>query len=226
MSQRIRQNLNFMLWRFEAWRCFRRAGKQSDAAILKSKQLFLEYFSAAFPVTEGLERRMTFRRRALIYGFSSFSLLLATSGGAIVFADQKNVSATHPLYGLKRTSENIRLALSSAQKRTELESAFAERRLDEIQKIQTDSVNENAARATLIKKLDADFENHIDAALERIDDSPASTAQAAKNASCQNITQAIERHTKMVPDKGDWPKDLSKLKNKCAKPQEKAGSNN
>lgn len=226
MNQNIRQNLRFIVWRFKISRYFQRDCKQTRADTSRAKALFLKSFASAFPVTNDLERRIPFRRHALLYGFASFSLFLVTSGGAIVFADQKNVGATHPLYGLKRAGENIRLALSSPQKKTELESAFAQRRLDEIQKIQTDSVNEDDTRAILIKKLDADFEKHIDAALDRIDDSPADAAQTAKDAPCQSISQAIERHTKIVPDKSGLPNDLARLKEKCNRPQVKAEGKN
>jgi hypothetical protein len=162
----------------------------------------------------------------LLYSFASVSIILATGGGAIVFADQANVSATHPLYGLKRASENIRLALSSSQKKTELESAFAQRRLDEIQKIQTNAVSENAARAALVKKLDVDFENHIDAALERLDDSSTGPAQTAQGVICKNIEQVLQRHAQIAPDKSDLPQDLARLKNKCKNPQGRSEGSN
>ncbi len=55
--------------------------------------------------------------------------------GVSVYADASNVTASSPLYPLKRLSETVRLAIAPNQEKPQLQASFAARRAGEISKL-------------------------------------------------------------------------------------------
>ena len=72
------------------------------------------------------------------YSLAVFIILVFLGSGAAVYADRANVDYAHPLYSLKRTVEAVRVELASSQQQPVLQTELAQRRLDEIKKIEAD----------------------------------------------------------------------------------------
>lgn len=85
----------------------------------------------------------TKEKHPLLWKYATVSLVVMFSmtGGMAVFADAGNVPATHPLYGFKRLSEQVRLDLSSPAQQVELHRLFAQRRLKEASEIKNNQEN-------------------------------------------------------------------------------------
>ena len=75
---------------------------------------------------------------------------------ASAYADTANVSATSPLYPLKRLGENVQLALTPASQKARVQATFAVRRVDEITQLQATQPS-----STLIRSLDNDLNADI-----------------------------------------------------------------
>lgn len=86
--------------------------------------------------------------------------VLAVGVGLSAYADTANVSATNPLYPLKRLSENVQLALAPAAEKPQLQATFAVRRANEIASLQA-----SAPSSTLIPQLTTDLDQDISSSL-------------------------------------------------------------
>src|SRR3989344_3046721 len=109
--------------------------------------------------------------RSWKYATVAIVAVLSMTSGMAVFADANNVPVKHPLYNLKRVSEQVRLNLSSPVQQVELHRVFAHRRLEEVTELEleTDINNRPIPPQSKIRvnnkiqidKLSKDFENEI-----------------------------------------------------------------
>lgn len=95
------------------------------------------------------------------YVFAVIVIVIGGASGLAAFADVKNVSASSPLYQLKRVSEQTRLVLTPVQRKSAVHAQLAERRLKEI---------EDADSLPMVKQLDEDFHNEINKVIEQSDE--------------------------------------------------------
>ena len=74
----------------------------------------------------------------LKYGLGSLFSLILIGSGAVVYADKANVDYNNPLYNFKRLAESIRITIAPVEQLPVLHTELAQRRLDEIKKIEAD----------------------------------------------------------------------------------------
>ena len=138
--------------------------------------------------------------------------VLSMTSGIAVFADANNVSVTHPLYNLKRLSENVRLELSSPEQKLQLHQVLVQRRLKEVTDLNTEEkraliksmppvVKINIAsvssevnltpRQIKIKKLDSDFRKEAESVLDQAQRLPIEKVDHVQI--CKEIINTITR---------------------------------
>ena len=100
------------------------------------------------------------------YTFSLILIIFLLGGGIVIFADARNVSADHPLYGAKRTSEKIRLVFCSQSKEPFLYQKFVERRLTEIKGLQAKNIELAKVEKEMLEELNFDLDKTIYLAVE------------------------------------------------------------
>lgn len=122
----------------------------------RSKTVFLSAFGAKFPKTAPKAASFTYFLRAAAFG-AAFVLVL-TAGAT--YADQENVGASNILYPLKRTTEAVKVALTSESKKPEVHLELAKRRLEEIKAIREKNP-ENPKILTLSKELEEEIKDSI-----------------------------------------------------------------
>ena len=70
------------------------------------------------------------------YSIVTMVVVLCASSGLVALANKADVSASNPLYNLKRVGEKVQLAVSTEEKQVVLHEKFAQRRLNEIKQVQ------------------------------------------------------------------------------------------
>jgi len=95
---------------------------------------FIKKLCERFPMEAEAPRRFIYGH-AFRYGTASVLGLMFLGSGAAVYADKTNVNSSHPLYGLKRVAETVRLTLAPVSQSPILHTQFAARRLQEIKAI-------------------------------------------------------------------------------------------
>ena len=75
----------------------------------------------------------------LKFSLAIFLGLAFLGSGAAVYADKANVDCGHPLYNLKRAVEAVRIELAVSEQLPVLHTQLAQRRLDEIKKIELET---------------------------------------------------------------------------------------
>jgi hypothetical protein len=131
---------NFITRKIKEYRCKKSLKcycDPSDDFLCETKKLFLSKLGNG-------ETREEFRvsifswQRVFKYSFAGLLGLVFLSGGAAVYADKTNVDSGHPLYELKRVVEAVRVELAPAEELPVLHTELAQRRLDEIKKIESE----------------------------------------------------------------------------------------
>jgi hypothetical protein len=125
----------------------------------KGKERFLAAFDASEPARNAHPARPAYATAFFKVGVGVLAVL-AVGVGLSAYADTANVSATNPLYSLKRLGENVQLALAPASEKTQLQATFAVRRANEIAALQA-----SAPSSTLIPELTNNMEQDISASL-------------------------------------------------------------
>ena len=210
--ERIVKQLKKSILLFLIKRRFRRLFKAGKKFRSKSKQLFLSEFEKKFPPINSESGRM-YHRHVFRYGLFSFLALLFLSASAFVYADQKNVGADHPLYGIKILGETIQLTFSPEKNKSDLNYKFAQRRLQEIREVKEKEQDSIEKEEKKIDKLSDEFDDSIDDALDKIDkieDNPGSISnpEARKNELCDSISQAINDYKQTISSQNENEKDL------------------
>ena len=129
---------NFITRKIEEYRCkksLRCYFKPSEEFLCETRKLFLDKIAPEGPAKKA--RLSWFNLpEVLKYSLASFFSLIFLGSGAAVYADKANVDYNHPLYSLKRVAEAIRIELAPAEQLPVLHTEFAQRRLDEVKKIE------------------------------------------------------------------------------------------
>jgi hypothetical protein len=110
--------------------------------------------------------------------------VLGIAGGVSVYADTTNVSATSPLYSLKRMSENIHLAVTPPPQKAQLQATFAVRRGNEIEALQAQNPS-----STLIVGLTTELDDSMSSSLNS-NIEVMSSSQGSLNIYCQTFTNS------------------------------------
>lgn len=86
----------------------------------------------------------------LKYSLGAFFLIILIGSGAVVYADKANVDYNNPLYNFKRLAESVRITIAPQEQLPVLHAELAQRRLDEIKKIEADVavITEDIATST------------------------------------------------------------------------------
>jgi hypothetical protein len=141
---------NFITRKIREYRCKKSLKCYCDPSedfLCETKKIFLSKIGNS-------ETREEFRvsifswQRIFKYSFAGLLSLAILSGGAAVYADKTNVDSGHPLYELKRAVEAVRVELAPAEELPVLHTELAQRRLDEIKKIESEvstSIQETAS---------------------------------------------------------------------------------
>ncbi len=137
--------------------------------------------------------------RSWKYATIAIVAVLSMTSGMAVFADASNVPVTHPLYSLKRLSEQIRLGLSTPEQQVELHQIFAQRRLEEASELETNHDDRpiTPESQTRINGLDNDFQKETEHGLDKTQDPQVHAAARAKF--CQDILDIIQQDAPTNP---------------------------
>lgn len=135
---------------------FKKIYKSNKEFKERNKVIFLSAFESKFPGRSMPSPGFRYFMRGAAFGAA---LVLVLTAGA-TYADQKNVGATSVLYPLKRTSETIKVALTSESQKEELHLELANRRLEEIKEIR-EKTPENPKINNLSKELEKEIQNSI-----------------------------------------------------------------
>jgi hypothetical protein len=136
------------------------------------------------------------RSRLWKYATITAVIALTMTSSMAVFADANNVSASHPLYNLKRLSEQVRLDVSSPGQKVELHKAFAQRRLKEASEIEKNGTPDLPATPApgvrvRIEQLKEDFRTEAETGLDQTQDPQIRTEIRVKF--CDDIFDAIQQ---------------------------------
>jgi len=126
----------------------------------RNKIIFLSAFISKFPGAK--QPAPSFRYFIRGAAFGAALVVILTAGAT--YADQKNVSATNILYPLKRTSEAVKVALTSEANKTEIHLELAERRLEELK-----TVREKNQKTPKIESLSRDLASEIRESIFKIE---------------------------------------------------------
>lgn len=199
--------MNFIEEQLAVWRLKQRLHKyvRPDRAFLKSARTrFVTLGQQKTGVTVRAQHPRSWR-----YATVTIATVFAMTSGMTVFADVNNVPVTHPLYNLKRASEQVRLGLSSPTQQVELHRVFAHRRLEEASELETES-QIPAQVQNRIDKLNKDFENETETGInkaQRVVDHPEVRTQL-----CNDILNTIQNK----PMGNKLPKHMiDRIKSKC-----------
>ena len=134
-------------------------------------------------------------------------LFFSVSGGAAALADVSDVGPEHPLYPLKRVSEEVRVFLATARSQPELHKALAERRLKELQRVQS-------ARLTIrkIKKLEQDLARRVDAVLQSAARAKREGRTDEYRELCRSVAAIVVKRHQVL---GGWNGYREKLQGQC-----------
>lgn len=158
--------------------------------ITQGKQRFL----AAFDASE-LARNARAAAARPIYSSTFFKIgvgvlaLLCIGVGLSAYADTANVSATNPLYPLKRIGESVQLALAPASEKPQLQATFAVRRANEIAALQV-----SAPSSTLIPRLTSELDQDINTSL-----GVAEATSSAQSTTTTTVTVIVPTPTSSRP---------------------------
>lgn len=153
-------------------------------------------------------------KHPLVWRYATMAIIavLSMTSGMAVFAEKNDVSATSPLYPLKRLSEKVRLETSSPKQQLQLHEVFVQRRLKEITNLKTEEqpvsiltqpatapgiIASKSREAPLtprqlrIKKLDSDFEKEARLVLDQAQKLPIKKEGHVRI--CKEIINAINR---------------------------------
>ena len=194
-----------------------RAYTRPDRAFLRSARV---RFVALAQQRAGVTARAK-HPRAWKYATIAIVAVLASTSGAAVFADATNVPATHPLYGFKRMSEQVRMGLSTPAQQVELHKIFAQRRLEEASEIEADHDDHPIAPQSQLQVngLDKDFQNETEVGLDKAQD-PQVRAQARLQF-CNDILTTIAH----LPPANQLPVAVvSHIKTRCAQTPKSQGN--
>ncbi len=183
-----KKNLEFLLARVFRKRNLKMSLAPRKEFLAESKKIFLEKFEKQFPsASHGRSHR------GLRYSFASALMVLTMSGGAMVYANQANVGADHPLYIFKRAGENIRLQLAPQNQKPLLNSEFAERRVSEIKEIKE---KDDSAEEESIEKLNTDFDSQLNKAFEKFEEESnnGNISQTDRSKFCRSVFRIIKEH--------------------------------
>lgn len=151
--------------------------------------------------------------RSWKYATVAIVSVLSMTSGMAVFADANNVPATHPLYNLKRVSEQVRIGLSSPAQQVELHKTFAQRRLEEVSELKTEQDDKPFPPGfqNRIDGLNKDFQNEADNGLDQAKDPQVKTTDRIKF--CNDILDTIKNR----PQSNQLPiQMMDHIKTRCA----------
>lgn len=191
--------INFIKEQLAIWRL-----KRSLHSYAQPDQVFLKSTRAKFLILVQHRGGVTIRAKhpkSWKYTTIAIVTVLSLTSGIAVFADASNVPVTHPLYNLKRMSEQVRLDLSSLDQQIELHKIFAQRRLEEVSELKAGQDDHPIPRGfqDRIDGLNKDFQNEADDGLNQAKN-PQVRAEARVKF-CHDILSTIQSrpHSNQLP---------------------------
>ncbi|MDD5433722.1 MAG: hypothetical protein PHE77_03690 [Candidatus Pacebacteria bacterium] len=193
----------------------------------ESKVLFIKQLHEQGIVTKNQSIRILLYRAKFNYILAVLLAIAVFSGGTAAFAEIQNVSATHPLYKIKRLGETVQIKVAPQNVKSQMHNKFAQRRLDEIKQIKSEIKEPSNNDIVTIDNLNQDFTAEIKETINEIE-VPQNNATSAdeqesekekkmeenlKN-TCQSISQKIEEYKKILPQ-GQENEDWHEFEGKC-----------
>jgi len=160
---------NFLKEKFNDIRykmAFRYFFEPKKAFLEETRILFLSKLTGKEVVTKHRFSRIYHIEPIWRYTFSLILIIFLLGGGIVIFADARNVSVDHPLYGAKRTGEKIRFVFCSQSKEPFLYQKFAQRRIGEIESLEAKRVELVEIQKEMLEDLDQELGRDIFLAME------------------------------------------------------------
>jgi hypothetical protein len=156
----------------------------------KAKTLFMAEVRTHFP-TPSPYMHHSWKMYAT---FAVIALIILGNGGALIYADVANVPIDHPLYSYKRVAEEVRGFTSTQSQKVKLESELAERRIDEIKKIEDHGIipvtatttQKNHKKQKELEDLRGNLQTHLDS-LDHEAEMPEVKKEIEKTDICKGI---------------------------------------
>ena len=174
---------------FRLRRNLRRHFDPDQKFLQSAKDRFLNQVSQRGPILN----RTPLHHHVIRWRYALIIILIAisTTGGVMTYADANNVPTTHPLYPLKRWSEQIRMDLSTPQQQVTLHKDLAERRLHELEEVKLASTSQGPA---IENNLANDFQHEADKTIDQAE--KLNFHQEQRKALCQAITKVADDEVK------------------------------
>lgn len=128
--------------------------------------------------------------------FAGVLAALLFNGTILVFADTKNVDANNPFYPYKRVAEYMRVRFAPTKEaKVDLQEQFAERRLEEIKKVEK---NEKAEKTEIRKEKNREkleeLTDDLNQAIARTVDDATEVKKDKTERICEKLSKVVEEH--------------------------------
>jgi len=161
-----------------------------EKPVIISKHVFLERTFASLQdglvASERLFVRAFFSRR--VGSFVALSLLIVGTAAASVFS--QNSLPGDPLYAVKKTKENVRVAVAQPQDRPSLELEFADQRILELDRVATQGTSKEE-KGEKTKELVQNVSERV----ERVSDELSQIKKSSKTERIASVTSLITKKT-------------------------------
>jgi hypothetical protein len=190
-------------------RSVRRQLRPRAEFLMAAREHFLKTLEQEVPtVTKGRTPRI-YEHVGLRYALLMIGVVFLGNIGTAIVADAANVPLDHPLYQYKRLDESVRTFLSPAQTKSVVHTQLAERRLNEMQSVLTDSSTSTKKGTSpgtkqtplseseeKIQRLTKDLQEEVDASLQKSKENKVDVSEVNEN--CDQIQDILEKHKKLA----------------------------
>lgn len=124
------------------------------------------------------------------YAFATALIVIFLSSGLVIYADSANVGATNPLYGFKKTGENVRIAVAPKGRKAMVCHQIAQRRIEEMDDFKN-------ANEKVIKSLNQDYKEKMALSMDELAKFNNERAEEFKEL-CAKLAQTMAKKVEVV----------------------------
>ncbi len=126
-------------------RTFKRHFSATQEEMNTTRELFMAHVRSEFPFSNP-QSQLSWK---MYSAFAVLALFIGLNTGALIYADTANVPVNHPLYTYKRVAEEVRGFTSTPSEKVKLEAQLAERRMQEIERIERSEIKKSDKKESI-----------------------------------------------------------------------------
>ena len=201
MIKFLREKLRYRIYRL----LIKRYTKPRKEFLENTRALFIDRMRAHTSLVTNTDSHRIYNNKTK-FSYSALTLLLflLLNGGVILFAEEQNVDAEHPLYPFKRASEKIQIRLSKPEKKILLYEKFARRRLEELKQLK---IRKNSEK---IKKINKNLNTQLSLAIKVLRNGKVKKEKIS--VLCDSLFDIIKKQKEIIPEK---PTIEASMKEEC-----------